>query len=127
MHVQRVLVAESEPSLQLTICAVLLRMGVTPHRAETVDNALVILASARVDVVVLGAQLPDSLSLLTFLRATAEYADVPVLLYADGTLSDADAEVARRNGAEVFSTPYEHRVFIDRVGAVLDAVSVRRV
>ena len=127
MHAQRVvLVAESEASLQLSICMTLMRMGLTAYRAGTVDAALVILGRTRVDAVVLSAQLPDSLDLLMFLRATSEYAHVPVLLYTGAALSDAAAEIAKRNGAEVFSGLAEYSILIDRVCDVLDAVVVSR-
>ena len=127
MHAQRVvLVAESEASLQLSICMTLMRMGLTAHRAGTVDAALVILGRTRVDAVVLSAQLPDSLDLLMFLRATSEYAHVPVLFYTGAALSDAAAEIAKRNGAEVFSGLAEYSILIDRVCDVLDAVVVSR-
>jgi DNA-binding response OmpR family regulator len=121
MHSQPiVLVIESEPCLQLTMCATLMRMGVAPQRAGSVDAGLAILGSAPVNAVVLNAQLPDALDLLTFLRATAEYRHVPVLLYTSEMLPDTDAEITRRQGAEVFFAPDEYCMLIDRVREVLD-------
>ena len=121
MHSQPiVLVIESESCLQLMMCATLMRMRVAPQRAASVDAGLAILGSAQVNAVVLNAQLPDALDLLTFLRATAEYRHVPVLLYTSDMLPETDAETARGHAAEVFFAPHEYSTLIDRVREVLD-------
>jgi DNA-binding NtrC family response regulator len=125
MHSQpTALVVESEPCLQLTMCATLMRMGVAPQRAGSVDAALAILASVQANVLVLNARLPGALDLLTFLRATAEYAHVPVLLYTSDLLPDADGEIARRHAAEVFFAPHEFSALVARVREVLDVALV---
>jgi DNA-binding response OmpR family regulator len=102
-----VLVVEAEPSLQLTMCAFLMLKGVTPRRAASIDAALAILASARADAVLLSAEMRDWLNLLMLLRATSEYAHVPVLMFAAGPLSHDEAAIAQCNSADVFETPHE--------------------
>jgi DNA-binding response OmpR family regulator len=115
-----VLVVEEEPSLQLTLCASLMMMGLTARRAASVDAALGILGSARVDAVILSAQTRDALTLLMFLRATAEYAHVPVLMFTVAPLSDYASAIALRNRADVFKTPDEYRGLVDRLGVIFD-------
>ena len=100
-------------------------MGVAVHRAGSVDAALATLGSAQVNAVVLNAQLPDAFDLLTFLRATAEYAHVPVLLYTNDVLPESASETARRHAAEVFVAPYEYTTLLERAREVLDLALVR--
>jgi hypothetical protein len=94
--------------------------GVAPRRAGSIDAALASLGSESVDAVVINAHIPDSFNLLTFLRATSEYAHVPVLLFTDVALTQSEAELAERNGAEIFPTPHQHLL----VGRLADLIEM---
>jgi DNA-binding response OmpR family regulator len=121
-----VLVVEDERSVQTTLCATLTLMGFKAHSAETVEDALKILGTYHVDAVSLDVRLPDpkgmersGLSLLAFMRKTAEYAHVPVLVFTGMPLSREDEELVRRNDADVFYKPQPYAVLIERLKQLL--------
>ncbi len=130
-----VLVVEDEESVKTTLCATLTVMGFRAHHAQNVDDALKILGNEHVDAISLDIRLPDprglqrsGLSLLTFLRATAEYAHVPVLIFTGIPLSPEDQELARRLDAQVFYKPQSYSVLIQHLTRMLEgapAVSPR--
>jgi hypothetical protein len=66
----------------------------------------------------------SGLSLLAFLRATAEYANVPVIIFTGAftgaPLSPEDPATARKHNAEVFQKPQPYSVLIGRVNQLLD-------
>src|SRR5262245_61560893 len=83
-----VLVVEDDETVRTTICAALTLVGFRSVQAGNIDAALKVLGAERIGAVVLDVRLPDTLglrrsglSLLRFLRATAEYRDVPVLIF----------------------------------------------
>ena len=83
-----ILVVEDDSSLRTTMCAVLALKNFCPLGADSVDAALKILGAEHVDAMVLDVRLPDptgvhasGLTLLKFLRATNEYARLPVLFF----------------------------------------------
>ena len=126
-HAPVVLVVEDEPFVQTTLCATLTLLGFKTHAAATVDAALKILGTERIDAISLDVRLPDpkglqrtGLSLLGYVRASAEYAHLPVLIFTGMPLTDEDEELARRNGAPVFykPLPYSHlaEYFTERLG-----------
>jgi DNA-binding NtrC family response regulator len=125
-HTPVVLVVEDERSVQTTLCATLTLMGFKVHSAETVEDALKILGTQHVDAVSLDVRLPDpkgmertGLSLLAFMRKTAEYAHVPVLVFTGMPLSRQDEELVRRNHADVFYKPQPYSVLIEHLKQVL--------
>ena len=125
-HAPIVLVVEDEPSVQTTLCATLTLMGFKTCHADTVDSALKILGTEHIDAVSLDIRLPDpeglqqtGLSLLAFLRATAEYAHVPVLIFTGIPLSPEDEELVRRHDAHVFYKPQPYAVLIEHLNRFL--------
>ena len=107
-----VLVVEDDPSVQTTLCATFTMLGFMPHRTESVEGALRILGRKHIDAVMLDIRLPDptglqrsGLSLLAFLRATPDYANVPVLIFTGMPLSSDDDALAHKHNAEVSYKP----------------------
>jgi DNA-binding response OmpR family regulator len=123
-----VLVVEDEESVQTTLCATLTVMGFKTHIADTVDAALKVLGTEHIDAVSLDIRLPDpkglkrtGLSLLAFLRATAEYANVPVLIFTGMPLSSEDEQLARRHDAHIFYKPQRYSVLIEHLNRMLES------
>jgi DNA-binding response OmpR family regulator len=123
-----VLVVEDELAVQTTLCATLTLMGFKAYPADTVETALKILGREHVDAVCLDVRLPDpkglersGLTLLAFLRATAEYAHVPVLIFTGNPLSPDDEELARRSDAHVFYKPERYSVLIEHLNRLLES------
>jgi CheY-like chemotaxis protein len=111
-HAPAVLVVEDEPFVQTTLCATLTLMGFKTHSANTIDAALRILGTEHIDAISLDVRLPDpkglqrtGLSLLAYVRASAEYAHIPVLIFTGMPLTDEDVDLARRNDAPIFYKP----------------------
>ena len=93
------------------MCAVLALKNLFPIAAENIDAALKILGAEHIDAIVLDVRLPDptgryrsGLNLLTFIRATSEYANTPVIVLTGSPLSPYEEELARTNGAHVFTS-----------------------
>jgi DNA-binding response OmpR family regulator len=123
-----ILVVEDDDLVRTSMCATLTLMGFLPHGAETVDAALKILGTESVDAMVLDVRIPDpsgqqrsGLSLLKFLRATAEYSRVPVLVFTGMTLSAADEEVVRTHNGHLFYKPQQYSVLIEHLTGLLGA------
>jgi DNA-binding response OmpR family regulator len=122
-----VLVVEDETSLRTTMCATLTLMGFTTLQADSVEAALKILGTEHVDAMVLDVRLPDptglqqsGLHLLRFLRATAEHAQVPVLIFTGVPLSPSEEELVRVHGAHVFYKPQPYMVLINHLKELLN-------
>src|SRR4026207_978507 len=119
-HAPVVLVVEDEPSVQTTFCATLPLMGLkTPH-ADTVDRALEILSTERVDAVSLDVRLPDpkglersGLTLLAYLRASTEHAHLPVLIFPAQPLSQEEEILIQQHNAEVFYKPQRYTTLVE--------------
>lgn len=123
-----ILVVEDEASVQTTLCATLTVMGFKTHVAGTVEAALKVLGTEHIDAVSLDIRLPDpkglkrtGLSLLAFLRATAEYAHVPVLIFTGQPLSPDDEQLARRHDAHIFYKPQRYSVLIEHLNRMLES------
>jgi len=121
-----VLVVEDDETVRTTICAALTLVGFRPLHASNIDAALNMLGAERIGAVVLDVRLPDTLglrrsglSLLRFLRATAEYADVPVLIFTAHPLSMLEDELVRVNRGQVFYKPDQLRDVVDRLNLLL--------
>lgn len=111
-NVPAILVVEDDPSVQATLCATLTLMGFKPFHADTIERALMILGAERVDAVSLDVRLPDpkglqrsGLTLLAFMRATPEYAHIPVLVFTGVHLSPEEQSLVERHRAGVFYKP----------------------
>lgn len=122
-----VLVAEDEASLRSTMCAFLTLKNFFPLGAENVEAALKILGAEHVDAIVLDIRLPDptgrhgsGLNLLKFLRATTEYARVPVIILTGRPLSPADRETVLVHRAHVFYKAQPYTVLFDSLSRLLD-------
>ena len=122
-HRPTVLVVEDEPSVQVTLCATLTLWGYRALHAGAVEGALNILGSEPVDAVILDVRLCHSaqsqetgLTLLIHLRATAEYASIPAVIFTGMPLSPEDLQIARRQNAEVFYKPERYSVLIGHLG-----------
>jgi DNA-binding response OmpR family regulator len=121
-----VLVVEDDPSLRTTMCAVLALKNFSPLAADTVEAALKILGVEHVDAMVLDVRLPDptgvhtsGLTLLKFLRATTDYASLPVLIFTGMPLSPSELELVRASGAHVFYKPQSYSVLFELLGGLL--------
>ena len=108
------------------MCAALTLMDFRTHQAESVDGALKILGVEHVDAVVLDVRLPDptglqqsGLHLLRFLRATPEYAQLPVLIFTGIPLSSTEEELVRLHGGHVFYKPQRYMVLINHLKDLL--------
>jgi DNA-binding NtrC family response regulator len=130
-HVPVVLVVEDEPSVQTTFCATLTLMGFKTHHADTVDRALEILNQERVDAVSLDVRLPDpkgqdrsGLTLLAYLRATNEYAHLPVLIFTGVPLSAEEEGLIQQHNAEVFYKPQRYTTLVECLTRMLGAFTV---
>jgi DNA-binding response OmpR family regulator len=122
-----ILVVEDDPLLQTTLCATLTLSNFTAHRAETIDEALRILGREHIDAVTLDVRLPDpqglkrsGLALLSFLRATPDYANVPVLIFTGIPLSEDEQMLARKHNAEVFIKPEPYATLICHLNEMLN-------
>lgn len=122
-----ILVVEDDHLLQTTLCATLTLSNFTPHRADNVDEALRILGRERIEAVTLDVRLPDpkglkrsGLALLSFLRATPDYAHVPVVIFTGMQLSPEDEALARKHDAEVFMKPEPYATLISHLNQLLD-------
>ena len=130
-HVPVILVVEDEPSVQTTFCATLTLMGFKTHHADTVDRALEILNQERVDAVSLDVRLPDptgqdrsGLTLLAYLRATNEYAHLPVLIFTGVPLSAEEEGLMQPHNAEVFDNPQRYTTWGEGLTKMLGAFTV---
>ncbi len=118
-HGAVVLVVEDDRAIQTTLCATLTLMGFKTRCADSVDQALKVLGTDQIDAVSLDVRLPDpkgmersGLSLLAFMRATPEYAHVPVLIFTGVPLSFEDEELVRRHRAHVFYKPQPYSTLV---------------
>ena len=109
------------------MCAVLALKNFSPLAADSVDAALKILGAEHVDAMVLDVRLPDptgvhpsGLTLLKFLRATNEYARLPVLIFTGMQLSPAELELVHASNAHVFYKPQSYSVLFDLLGGLLN-------
>ena len=123
-----VLVVEDELQLRALLCATLTTSGFRPYPAGDIDGALKVLGSEHVDGVCLDIRLPDpgghqrnGLNLLTFLRATAEYAHIPVVILTGLPLSDAEESIARAHDAHVFYKPQPCSALIEHLSRLLES------
>jgi len=119
-HAPTVLVVEDEASVQTTFCATLTLMGFKTQHADTVESALEILKREHIDAVSLDVKLPDpngsdqsGLTLLAYLRATKEYAHLPVLIFTGVPLSPEEEKVIQRHNAEVFYKPQRYATLVE--------------
>ena len=115
-----VLVLEDDPCVSTTLCTVLTLAGFTPHPARTVDDALAILETERVDAVSLDMCVPDpkglersGLSLLTILRTMPDHASLPAVIFTGQPLSIEEEDAARNLHAQVIYKPESYTVIVD--------------
>lgn len=121
-----VLVIDDEPSVQRTLSQFLDYYGFQPFQAGTVDAAITTLAREDVDAVILDVRLPDDreghhrsgLELLAYLRRTAEYAHLPVLVLTGNLLNDDEELLIRRYGACTFYKPQPFGPLIEHLNRV---------
>ena len=131
-HAPVVLVVEDEPSVQTTYCATLTLMGFKTLHADTVDRALEILTSERVDAVSLDVRLPDpkglersGLTLLAYLRASPPHAHVPVVIFTGVPLSAEEESVIQKHNAEVFYKPQRYTTLVECLARMLGTVGTQ--
>ncbi len=121
-----VLVVEDEPSVQTTFCATLTLMGFKTLHADTVDRAIEILRTERIDAASLDIRLPDpkglersGLTLLSFLRASPEHAHLPVLIFTGVPLSPEEESLIRKHNAQVFYKPQRYVTLVECLARML--------
>jgi len=122
-----ILVVEDDVRLRTTMCASLTLMGYAPLQAGSVSAALQVLGTERVDAIVLDIRLPDEtglhrsgLSLLKFVRATGEYAELPVLIFTGQPLSPLEEEVVRVNRGALFYKPQQFSALLHHLNGLLE-------
>ena len=122
-----ILVVEDEVTLRTTMCASLTLMGYAPLQAGSVGAALQVLGTEQVDAIILDVQLPDEtghrrsgLSLLRFVRATVEYAELPVLIFTGQRLSPQEEEVVRVNRGALFYKPQQFPALLHHLNGLLE-------
>ena len=130
-HAPVVLVVEDEPSVQTTFCATLTLMGFRTHHADTVDRALEIINTERVDAVSLDVRLPDpkgldrsGLTFLAHLRSTQKHAHLPVLIFTGQPLSPEEEVLIQRHNAEVFYKPQRYTTLVECLTRMLGTPSI---
>jgi len=114
------------PSVRTTLCATLTLLGFNTIHAEDIEQALQMLGTDHIDAVMLDVRLPDprglqrtGLSLLSFLRATPEYANVPVIVFTGMPLSVEEEGLVRRCNAPVFYKPKRYSALVETLNAAL--------
>jgi DNA-binding response OmpR family regulator len=108
-----VLIIDDETSVQRTLGRFLDHHGFLSLQAGTIDSAIATLGREYVDAVILDVRLPDDslghhhsgLELLAYLRRTAEYAHLPVLVLTGNVLTFEEKQLIQRYGAYVFYKP----------------------
>ena len=122
-----ILVVEDDVMLRTTMCASLTLMGYAPLQADSVSAALQVLGTERIDAIVLDLRLPDEtghhrsgLSLLRYVRATEEYAELPVLIFTGQPLSPLEEEVVRVNSAALFYKPQQFPALLHHLNGLLE-------
>ena len=122
-----VLVVDDESPIRTTMCAVLTLKDFFPLPADSVNAALKILGTERIDAMVLDVRLPDDtgryrsgLDLLQFVRATPEYAHMPVLVLSGMPLSSIEDQLVIAHGAHLFYKPQPYSDLFDYLRDLLE-------
>ena len=122
-----VLVVDDESAIRTTMCAVLTLKDFFPMPADSVEAALKILGTERVDAMVLDVRLPDEtglyrsgLDLLQFVRATPEYVLMPVLVLSGKPLSPNEDQLIFAHGAHLFYKPQPYSDLFDYLRDLLE-------
>lgn len=122
-----ILVVEDDLTLRTTMCASLTLMGYAPLQADSVSAALKVLATEQVDAIILDVGLPDEtglyrsgISLLRFVRATQEHAELPVLIFTGRPLSPPDEELVRGNRGGLFYKPRQFPALLHHLNGLLE-------
>lgn len=103
-----VLVLDDEASIRDSLRRFLQLYGYVCVEADTVDAAVRVLESRRIDAVILDVRLPDQqsgLDVLAPLRSRAEFERVPVLILTGGVLTDKEEALITRQRAHIFYKP----------------------
>jgi DNA-binding response OmpR family regulator len=122
-----ILVAVDDASLRTTMSAFLTLKNFFPIGADNMANALKVLGGEHIDAVVLDLRLSDptgqhgsGLNLLAFLRATVEYAHVPVIVVAAAPLSHSELETVRAHGARLFYKTQPFTTLLNYLNRLVD-------
>lgn len=120
-----VLVVDDESAIRTTMCAVLTLKDFFPLPANSVNAALKILGTERVDAMVVDVRLPDEtglsgLDLLQFVRATPEYVQMPVLVLTGMPLSSSEDQLVIAHGAHLFYKPQPYSDLFDYLRDLLE-------
>ena len=125
-----VLLVEDDASVRTTLSAALTLVGFRVYQADRLDTALQRLGTDQIDAIVLDLHIPDSagarrsgFELLTFIRASAELAQLPAMIFTGQELSRAEDLVARTHDARVFSKPQGSAELIDYLATLLPAAA----
>jgi DNA-binding response OmpR family regulator len=117
-----VLVVEDEPNIVLSLEFLMEQAGYQVRVARDGDAALLAIASAPPDLVLLDVMLPkrDGFDICRAIRANAAWRDIRILmLTAKGRESDRDRGIAL--GADDYVTkPFSNRDVVERVKRLLD-------
>lgn len=128
-NTSRVLVIEDNKNHQDAVQALLLKNGITPLKAYTGKQAIEILESEKVDVIILDLNLPDisGKELLEKIKADPRFTSIPLIVYTGKELSREDNALLLQYSNTVVSKKArsnerlldEISLFIRKVGQVV--------
>ena len=117
-------------SVRTTLSAALILVGFRVYQADRLDTALQLLGTEQIDAVVLDVRIADStglrrsgLELLSFIRASAELAQLPAMIFTGDELSRSESLIAQTHGARVFYKPQGSAELIDHLATLLPAAA----
>ena len=117
----QILIIDDDKNIRRYLKTILLAAGYTPICTETADEALHIMETNNIALIILDIMLPedDGLAILNKIRKTAQYSDIPVIMVTAKT-SEIDAVKGLDAGADDYITkPFGVMELVSRVKAVL--------
>ncbi len=120
----RVLIVDDEPYILKILSFKLRREGLTTHEAVSAEEALEILESTPVDLILLDVALAtptNGFELARRIRKRPEWAEIPVIMLTARHLAE-DVRMGREVGAVGYITkPFSTAEVVERIREILDA------
>jgi DNA-binding response OmpR family regulator len=121
-----VLIVEDDDLVRNILCNRLQHLNITALAAASAEEALALMETIRVAVLVLDLHMPgqSGLDLAEFVRLFgAHLTGVPILIFTGATLTPETRELANRYEAEVFLKPDGLNALLQRVAVIADPMS----
>ncbi len=116
----RVLVVDDEPAICKALTIALTRAGYAAIAAHSGDNALALLASEHVDIMVIDLHIPDTRGDVVFELAVATHPHLrPQTLFMTGDISERAHKLILSCKCPAIRKPFELRRFIAAVGELV--------